>query len=197
MTGGFAALAARVRAHLQQDHRYAHCVRVARCAELLAMRHGADVAAARMAGMLHDLARLYSTAQLMHECIKRDMPIDDFERAHPIVLHARLGARLAQESFGVDDPSILSAIEKHTVAAADMSLLDCIVYLADGLEPGRIYPEREQLWNLAMHDVRAAMRATLASSTSFLISRGDSVAPQTLAAVEAFSAPQEAEPSLS
>ncbi len=36
----FTQLARRVREHLGQEHRYAHSVRVARYAELLAKRHG-------------------------------------------------------------------------------------------------------------------------------------------------------------
>ena len=77
------------------------------------------------------------------------MPIEAFERANPIVLHARLGAELARDWFGVTDEAILSAIRKHTVAAATMSPLDEIVYLADGLEPGRDYAGRAEMLEAA------------------------------------------------
>ena len=134
--------------------------------------------------MLHDLARLYPAKRLIDECEIRGMPIDAFERANPVVLHARLGASLAQESFGVRDPDVLSAIEKHTVAAAHMSTLDCVLYLADGLEPGREYPERAGLALLAERDLRAAMRATIASSLRYLMGRQLPIAPQTAAAMK-------------
>jgi len=136
--------------------------------------------------MLHDLARLYSAEQLVRECEERRMPIDAFERAHPIVLHARLGAIIARESFGVCDQSILDAIAKHTVAAETMSPLDCALYLADGLEPARSFPERAAHWALAQNDLNAAMRATLASSLAYLHRKGIPVAPQTAAAARAF-----------
>ena len=97
--------------------------RVARCADVLAQRHGLDARRARLAGMLHDLARLYSAERLLAECEARGMPIDAFERANPVVLHARLGAAIAAETFGVHDRQVLSAIEKHTTAAAAMSLI--------------------------------------------------------------------------
>ncbi|MBV8637222.1 MAG: bis(5'-nucleosyl)-tetraphosphatase (symmetrical) YqeK [Candidatus Eremiobacteraeota bacterium] len=161
-------------------------MRVARCADVLAQIHGADPRKARLAGMLHDLARLYPAKRLIDECELRGMPIDAFERENPIVLHARLGASLAQESFAVHDPAVLSAIEKHTVAAAVMSPLDCVVYLADGLEPGRKFAEREALWRLACTDLHAAMRATLAHSLGYLEREGISAAPQTLAAAKTF-----------
>lgn len=136
--------------------------------------------------MLHDLARLYPSKRLIDECELRGMPVDAFERENPIVLHARLGAAIAQEGFGVHDPEVLSAIEKHTVAAAVMSPLDCALYLADGLEPGRKFAERDELWQLACVDLRAAMNATIAQSLGYLERQGIPAAPQTLAAAKAF-----------
>jgi predicted HD superfamily hydrolase involved in NAD metabolism len=182
----FDRLARRVRAHLGQDHRYGHTVRVARCADLLAQRHGLDSRKARLAGMLHDLARLYPPARLIAECEARHMAIDRFERDNPVVLHARLGAAIARESFGVHDPAVLSAIEKHTTGAGEMSPLDCAVYLADGLEPGRDFAERAGLWELAKRDLVEATRAVLLHSLGYLSQKGIPVAPQTVAAARSF-----------
>jgi predicted HD superfamily hydrolase involved in NAD metabolism len=157
-------------------------------AERLAHVHGADPFRARLAGMLHDLARLYSAERLLRECAERGMPVDAFERSHPVVLHARLGAELARERFGVDDPDVLSAIRKHTLADAVMGPLDKVIYLADGLEPGRDFADRAALAALALRDLDAAMRAVLASSVAYLRARDLTVAPQTLAAAEHFGA---------
>jgi predicted HD superfamily hydrolase involved in NAD metabolism len=175
-----------MRAHLMQEHRYAHVVRVARLADRLAQRHGADARKARTAGLLHDLARLYSAERLISECEARGVPIGEFERRNPIVLHAPLGAELAREFFGITDEEVLSAIRRHTVAAAGMSQLDAILYLADGLEPGRTFPERESLEQLAFADLDAAMRALLRSSLAYLSGRGLEAAPQTLAALATY-----------
>lgn len=182
----FLRTARRVRAELGQRHRYAHVLRVTRLAAQLARAHREDVPRVTTAGLLHDLARLYSAAQLVAGCEARGMPIDAFERANPVVLHARLGAELARERYGVTDPAVLGAIRKHTVAAPQMSRLDCIVYLADGLEPGRDFPERAALAALAFEDLAGAMRAVLESSVAYLRTRGLPPAPQTLAALQAF-----------
>ncbi|MBV8074357.1 MAG: bis(5'-nucleosyl)-tetraphosphatase (symmetrical) YqeK [Candidatus Eremiobacteraeota bacterium] len=187
----FVRLCRRVREELGQEHRYAHVVRVARLAGRLARAHGEDAAAARVAGMLHDLARLYAAERLLEECRARGMTIDRFERVHPIVLHARLGAELARERYGIDDERILSAIRAHTLGAPSMSRLDTIVYLADGLEPGRDFPERERLERLALEDLEAAMRATLRSTIAYLAARGLAVAPATTAAIEHFARTEE------
>ncbi|MHB8153307.1 MAG: bis(5'-nucleosyl)-tetraphosphatase (symmetrical) YqeK [Bacillati bacterium] len=188
MRDSFPALARRVSDDLGQTRRYAHVVRVARLADLLAQAHRIDPRKARLAGMLHDLARPFNRQRLITECTVRRMPIDDFEAANPIVLHARLSAALANERYGVGDPDVLSAIEKHTVAAAAMSPLDCILYLADGLEPGRDFPERAELARLARVDLGAAMRETLVHNLRHLQAQGLAAAPQTLQAARTFGA---------
>ena len=111
------------------------------------------------------------------------MPIDAFEARHPVVLHARLGAELAREQFGVTDAGVLQAIARHTVAAVQMTRLDTIVYLADALEPGRTFTERESFEALALVDLDAAMVAVLRSSLDDLARRNLEAAPQTLAAL--------------
>jgi predicted HD superfamily hydrolase involved in NAD metabolism len=179
----FVRAARRVREHLGQRYRYAHVLRVARFATMLARIHGRDTRRARIAGLLHDLARLYSSERLIAECTERGLTIDAFERAHPIVLHARLGAEIARSDYGITDDAILSAIAKHTVAAADMSTLDTIVYLADALEPGRTFADRAAFADVALTDLDAAMRDVLQSTIAYLRARGEPVAPQTLAAL--------------
>ncbi len=179
-------LARRVREHIGQEHRYAHSVRVARCAEILAHAYGASTRRARIAGMLHDIARLYSPDRLISEAAMRGIAIGDIERAHPLLLHAEVGAALAREHFGVSDPEILSAISKHTEGASAMSPLDCAVYLADTLEPGRDFADRAALWELARKDMRAAMRETLREMLAYLSRKGLPMTPRALAAARAF-----------
>ncbi len=185
MTGTrFAEIARCVREAIGQDHRFAHVVRVTRLAGKLARHHGEDANAARLAGLLHDIARLHSGERLLAECEARGLAIDPFERRNPVVLHARLGAEIARERFGIADERVLDAMRRHTVAAPIMSRLDAIVYLADGLEPGRDFPEREVLESLAFRDLDAAMGALLESSLAYLEARGLEAAPQTLAALK-------------
>jgi predicted HD superfamily hydrolase involved in NAD metabolism len=180
----FVRAARRVREHIGQRHRYTHILSVARTAERLARTHGVDAASARVAGLLHDLARLYPGERLLRECAERGMPIDEFERENPVVLHARLGAELARDWFGVTDEAILSAIRKHTLAAATMSPLDEILYLADGLEPCRDYAGRADMLALAFEDLRAAMAAHLSEALAHQRERGLTPSPQTLAALD-------------
>jgi predicted HD superfamily hydrolase involved in NAD metabolism len=150
------------------------------------MRHGLDARKARIAGLLHDVARLYPAERTIEECAVRGIEISPVERESPVLLHATLGAEIARERFGVSDPDVLSAIRKHTSADATMSPLDCAVYLADSLEPQRRFPERDRLWKLAQRDLGAAMAATLQTTLGYIKSRGLTVLPQTIEALHHF-----------
>lgn len=172
-----------VREHLGQRHRWTHSIGVARTATRLARRHGVDPERARLAGLLHDYARLWPAAELLAACRERELPIDEFEQRNPIVLHARLAPVLLAERFGIDDAAVGSAIAKHTVAGGEMNMLDTVVYLADALEPGRVFPEREGILALAERDLHAAFRAVLVNTITYLEHRGLEVAPATRAAL--------------
>lgn len=185
----FVRAARRVRATLGQRKRWAHTLGVTRAAEGLAREHGEDVARARLAGLVHDIARLWSGERLLAECERRGLGVDAFERAHPVVLHARIGAELARDEFGIDDPTVLSAIRRHTLGAGDMSRLDAILFLADALEPGRAFAGRADLLARAQADLGDGMRGVLQSTLACLRDRGLDPAPQTLAAVRQFALP--------
>ena len=62
-----------------------------------------------------------------------------FEREHPRLLHARVGAALARRDLPGIGEGVLSAIAVHTVGAVPMTPLDQVVYLADMIEPARTY----------------------------------------------------------
>lgn len=175
----------RIRDHLGQQHRFDHCVRVAEMASVLAAVHGEDADRAYLGGMLHDLARLYSADRLLEESQKRGVEIDAYARENPVVLHAPLSAQIARDDFGIDDAEVLSAIAKHTLAHPRMSPLDCILYLADSLEPGRKFAERESLARLAHRNLFGATVATIRSSLQYLKQGRTGAAPQTLAALQA------------
>jgi len=143
---------------LRQEYRYAHSVRVARTADRLAQAHGIDPRQARCAGMLHDIARLW--------------PVDRFEEEHPIVLHARIGALLAEERFGVTDRAVLSAITKHTVADPVMTPLDAIIFVADATEPGRQFALRAEILEVALRDLETGLAAVYTSTRESLERHG-------------------------
>lgn len=117
--------------------RYEHTLGVCYTSVALAMRWGCDLEKAELAGLLHDCAKRWTNEETIEQCEKRGIALTEGELAAPAVIHAKLGAFLAEQKYGVSDPEILSAIAVHTTGKPDMSLLDKIVYVSDYIEPGR------------------------------------------------------------
>lgn len=162
-------------------NRFAHSIGVANTAVDLAKRFGVDTDKAYIAGLLHDCAREFENEQLPVEAAKRRIPIIDVEYAVPLLLHAPVGAVMANEIYGVDDPDIIQSIERHTVADKNMSALDMIIYFADMVEPHRNYPGVEELRRLAKEATLEQMFIEgLNQSIAFVISKGSLVHPKTI-----------------
>jgi predicted HD superfamily hydrolase involved in NAD metabolism len=144
----------------------AHSLRVSATAVELAQRFGVDESDAELAGLMHDIARGEDDTTVLALADKLGVPVLDYEREHPHVLHARVGAAIARHELPGIGEAVLSAIEVHTVGALPMSDLDRVVYLADMIEPGRTYE--------GVEDLRAAC-ATLPLGECFRLGYGRSV----------------------
>ena len=163
-----------------KKRRYEHSLGV--CAEAVRMAElfGADTEKAHIAGLLHDCAKCLTEEQEKEVCKRYSYVPDLMTRlCHP-VLHAPLGAVVAEHEYGVTDKEILDAIRYHTVARADMTLLDKIVYVADMTEPGREYDGAERLRSLAHKDIDEAFREALRQSLMHNIKKGSIIHPNSL-----------------
>jgi predicted HD superfamily hydrolase involved in NAD metabolism len=174
-----AALAARLRETVPEK-RYVHSLGVADEAWRLAALHGADRDRARLAGLLHDCAKGIPKEDQAAACDRLGVPLDPATRALPQVIHGFLGERIARDRFGIGDEAVLRAIRLHTVGGAGMTLLDKVVFLADGTEPGRHYPGVEEVRAAADRDVDEALRLFLDGQLRYLAARGGVVHPATL-----------------
>ncbi len=111
-----------------------------------------DIQRLRIAALFHDLTKEWTPAEQIAYCRRNDLPLSEEELASPRVLHARTGAAVAAREFPsfVDD-TILRAITLHTTGGVGMTVFDELLYLADYIEPTRVYPEcvalRHYFWN--------------------------------------------------
>ncbi|MBQ8923580.1 MAG: bis(5'-nucleosyl)-tetraphosphatase (symmetrical) YqeK [Lachnospiraceae bacterium] len=119
------------------DKRYEHSVGVSYTAACMAMVYGADVEAARTAGLLHDCAKGLSSKEKLEKARKYGLPVSKYEESNPEMLHAKLGAYYARYKFDIIDEDILNAITYHTTGRPNMSLLEKIIFIADYIEPNR------------------------------------------------------------
>ena len=137
----------------------------------LAVRWGKNPEDAAEAGILHDITKKLSADEQLRLVEKYGIVLDAYERAAPLILHARTGAWFAREHFGVPD-NIFSAIEWHTTGCPGMTTLDKIVYLADFIEPTRSFPGVERIRALAFDNLDGAMIEALKMSMDNVHRRG-------------------------
>lgn len=162
--------------------RLRHSQGVAAYAAKLAAKYGATRDKAKLAGLMHDYARDLPEKELLARGEEAGLISHEIEKRFPVLLHAPVGAWLLRTELGLVDEEILQAISRHTVGAADMSLLDKIIYLADALEPGRQYPGVEDLRRLAEEDLDQGLLKALESSILYVLKKGQPLHPATVEA---------------
>lgn len=151
------------------EMRFHHTLGVMYTAAALAMCHGEDVERAQIAGLLHDCAKCIPNDKKLKLCKRHNIPVSETEEKSPYLLHARLGAFIAEEKYGIYDPEILSAIEFHTTGRAAMSLLEEIIYIADYIEPMRSKAANlPEVRRLAFEDLDRAVYVTMRDTLRYL-----------------------------
>jgi predicted HD superfamily hydrolase involved in NAD metabolism len=147
-----------------------HILRVEQMAVELAKHYNLDVEKAATAGLMHDLAKYFKPQRLLEMARAEGLEIDPVMEANPHLLHAQVSAIVARDTFGVEDEEVLQAIANHTLGRPGMSLLSCIVFVADTLEPGRgDTPELEALRKLSRQNLEQAVWLTCDYSLKFLL----------------------------
>ena len=164
------------------EKRYIHSVGVSETAVKMAVRYGADTEKARIAGLLHDCAKNLTYEQSLKKCRELGVELTDVEKANYALIHAPLGAKMAETEFGITDREILHAITAHTVAGENMSVLDKIIYLADMIEPSRDFDGVEIHRKYAFEDLDKAFLYALNESIIHNVQKGVLLHPDTVTA---------------
>ena len=167
------------------ENRYHHTLGVMYTSASMAMRYDVDVQKALYAGLLHDCAKCIPSDKKIRLCEKYGLPVSSVEKENPSLLHARLGAYLAHEKYGVTDKEIIHAIESHTTGRPGMSMLEKIVYIADYIEPGRNKAaDLPRVRKLAFEDLDACMAEILCDTLKYRSRVGGPLDPSTQLAYE-------------
>ena len=160
--------------------RFRHCRDVSQTAVRLAERWDADIVKARLAGILHDCARNLIGEELLKTSRQFGMIPSPLELLQPALIHAPLGAIIAERRFGISEPQVLQAIRRHTTGAPQMTLLDKVIYLSDCIEPGRNFSGVRKIRDMAVEDLDAAVLLAYEHSILFVVANGGLLHPNTV-----------------
>ncbi len=163
-----------------KPERFHHTLGVMYTAANLAYAHNCDPNKAILAGALHDCAKLESLGDYISKCNEIGIPVPEYAKKSPHLLHAQLGEYFAQTIYGVQDQEVLHAISVHTTGCPDMSLLDKIIYVADYIEPGRFpYEGIAKLRATAYKDLDMAIVLESKNVLEYIAERGFTTDPRT------------------
>lgn len=166
-------------------NRFEHTEGVMYTASALAMRYGENIEKALVAGLLHDCAKCIPDGKKVKICLKNRITMTDTEQKSPFLLHAKVGAYIAHEKYGIEDEEILSAIACHTTGKPAMSLLDKIIFIADYIEPMRSKaPNLSDTRRLAFEDIDLALLKILSDTLAYLRNSPKSIDSMTMRAYE-------------
>ncbi|MDK2807579.1 MAG: hypothetical protein PWP24_312 [Clostridiales bacterium] len=169
----FAYLIATVEQEIPKK-RFLHTLSVSTTAACLSMHYSEDIKKARLAGLLHDIAKCLSDEEIYSQCLENNIPITDTERKNLYLLHAKLGAFYAKSRFLIEDKEVLNAIQYHTTGRPAMSMLEKIIFLADYIEPGRKeIPGLAEIRTLSFENIDLAVYLTLKNTLVYLQSITD------------------------
>ena len=156
-----------------------HILRVEKMAVNLARIHNLDQVKAGQAGLLHDLAKYFKTTRLLSMAREEQLNLDPIVEGNPHLLHGPVGAIVAREQFQVQDLEVLDAIANHTLGAPGMSPLSCIVFLADGTEPGRgEHPKLKEIRTVSQQNLHRAVTLLCDRKLRRLLKNNQLVHPQ-------------------
>lgn len=150
-------------------NRFIHTQGVMYTCASLAMVHDIELDKAQVTGLLHDCAKCIPNDKKLGICKKNRIPVSELEAENPFLLHAKLGAYLAEKKYHVSDREILSAITCHTTGKPMMSTLEKIVFVSDYIEPHRNKaPNLSQIRKMAFIDLDECVYLILRDTLHYL-----------------------------
>ena len=136
--------------------RYYHSKCVMKKCEELALIYGADVDKARKIGIAHDIAKEMTNEEKIKYIENNNIAIDEIEKRNMSLLHSKIGKHILIKDFDFDE-EMGEAVATHTTGKENMTILDKILYIADGIGEDSIYEEKDYIADLAKTDVDEAV----------------------------------------
>lgn len=123
------------------EKRLRHVLGVAGLAADITRRFALDEERLETAALLHDLCRALPKDELLARAAAYGLPVNEMQRAKPMLLHGPLAAEEARRELGVNDAAVYEAIYWHTTGTPGLGPIGRALIVADFAEPNRDYPE--------------------------------------------------------
>lgn len=159
-----------------KESRRIHTAGVVECAYKKARELNLDANKVITAATLHDCAKYLKTEDYPEFKLDGDVP-------QPVV-HAFLGAYIAEKVLKINDEDVINAIRYHTSGRAGMSTLEKLIFVADMIEEGRTYLGVDKLRSLYDKDFDECFKECLKEETLHLLNKKEPIYKETLSAYE-------------
>ena len=153
------------------EERYSHSLRVAEISKELARIYQVDIEKAYLAGLVHDIAKEFSSEQNIYYLNKYKLPKKLLQEEYRNILHGIIGASYLKEKYNLDD-EICNAVKIHTISSPNMTMLDKVLFVADKIEPNKKFNGIEQERELAYQNIDDCIILCLENTIVHLIKKG-------------------------
>lgn len=161
------------------DKRLLHVLGVEVMALELATIYGGDLEQASVAALVHDYAKERPNQEFLDLINKGDYP-ENLASFGNAIWHGLVGAEMIEKELGIHDEGILQAVRLHTTGAAEMTLLDKLIYVADYVEKGRDFPLVEEARKVAFKDLDEAVAFETEHTLHYLVENKALIYPKTI-----------------
>lgn len=158
-----------VKSHLS-DKRWNHTVNVVSEAEKLCQMYGGDMEKCVTAAIFHDVVKELPNEEL--NALVRKFGFDEKYIDSPNLSHGKIAAALLKHEWGIDDEDIINAVSYHTTGRAGMSKTEKIVFIADAIEPTRVYNGVEAIRKATYEDLDRGCLKSLTDTVEHLKEKG-------------------------
>ena len=167
------------------EKRYNHSIGVMKKAEELAKLYKVNINKAKLVGLAHDIGKELSKEDKLKYVKENNIEIDRIEKINVGLLHGKIGADICKKRYDFTE-DMQDAIKFHTTGNKDMDLLAKIIFVADKIEEGRKYKDKNKMQELeliretAKENLDEAMLGLIDSSLIYTMQKKNLIHPDSI-----------------
>lgn len=155
------------------DKRYMHTLGVVSIAKKLANINGVSEEKAEIAALCHDIAKKMDNKKIEKILDENKIVLTECENKTPHLWHSIVAPIVAKEVFKINNEEILDATRWHTTGRENMGQLEKIIFIADMIEPSRVFTGVEDIRKETLINLDKGVLLGLTYTIEYLLSRGE------------------------